>query len=238
MREGDAPLETEKIRVLIADDLETHRRRFERIIEREPDMRTVYSAESGRDAVLNAAAAQPDIVLMDVEMEDKFAGISASMEISRLLPDAKIIILTVHDDDKSVFAAFKSGIVDYVVKTASDREIVEAIRAAHRNLSPIRPIIADKIRRAFQAISLREEKLLYIINYISTLSPSEFEVLRLLQEGRRPRQIAEARCVELGTIKKQINSILKKADKKRTRELIAEIEEMHIFELLTDLHRT
>ena len=231
-------METDKIRVLIADDLETHRRRFERIIEREPDMRAVYCAKSGRDAVQNAVVSRPDIILMDVEMEDTFAGISASMEINQSLPETKIIMLTVHDDDKSVFAAFKSGIVDYVVKTASDEEIVEAIRAAHKNLSPIRPIIAEKVRRAFQTISLREEKLLYIINYIATLSPSELEVVRLLYEGRQLRQIAEARCVELVTIKKQINSILKKSNKGRTRELIGEMKEMHIFELLTDLHHT
>lgn len=223
------------IKLLIVDDMEAHRRRLQRCIEKEEDLICVDTANSGYEAVLKAAMHQPDIILMDVQMEHQIAGIEAAKEINKNLPDIKIIVLTVHEDDNIVIAAFQTGIVDYMIKTASDEEIIAGIRAAHNNRSPIRPIIADKIRQEFVRIKSKEESLLYIIRIISELTPSELDVLKLLCEGKTRKQIAGFRCVEIDTIKKQITSILKKFDMKNTKEVVATLKELKIFDVLKTL---
>lgn len=225
----------DKIKIMIADDMEAHRRRLERIICLQKDMELVKSANSGTEAVQYTEIYKPDIILMDIEMENKYAGIDASKKINERFNNIKIIILTVHIDDSMVFAAFQTGIVDYVLKTASNSEIIEAIRTANKNLSPIRPIIAEKIRKEFQKTKTREENLLYILHLISSLTPSELEVLNLLNEGKTRKQIALERFVEDETIKKQINSILKKCEKNDTRSLVGLLRELQIFDVLKKL---
>ncbi|MEG0352159.1 MAG: LuxR C-terminal-related transcriptional regulator, partial [Cellulosilyticaceae bacterium] len=147
-------------------------------------------------------------------------------------PHIKIIMLTVHKDDNVIFAAFQTGIVDYIIKTCSDDEIIDAIYSANNNLSPIRPMVAQKIRNEFQRMKDSEKSLLYVLRIISELTPSELKVLQLLAERKTRKQIAEIRCVEQDTIKKQINSILKKFEKSNYKEVLEIIEGLKIFEVI------
>lgn len=225
----------EKIKILIADDLEVHRRRLERLIKDQNDMQLIGAAKSGYEAAMMAAMHQPDIILMDVQMENNMAGIDAAKQINEKLPNIKIIILTVHKDDNIIFAAFQTGIVDYIIKTGSDQEVLDAIYSAHNNLSPIRPIIAEKIRSEFQRMKESEQSILFVIKIISELTPSELKVLQLLSEGKTRREIALLRCVEEDTIKKQINSILKKFNKKNYKEVLSLIEELNIFQIIKNI---
>ncbi len=223
------------IRVLLVDDLESCRRSIERAIGAAADITLVAAATSGAAAVQSAETYRPDIILMDIEMENKYAGITASHLINQRFPEIKIIILTVHQDDNIVCAAFQTGIVDYVIKTAPEAEILEAIRDAYQNRSPIRPMIADKIRSEFQKFKIREEQLLYMVKLISTLTPSEMEILLLLAQGKNKRQLSEIRCVESSTIKKQISSILKKCEQKSIRELLTQLKQLKIIDVLHTL---
>jgi DNA-binding NarL/FixJ family response regulator len=223
------------VKILIVDDMEAHRRRVERILQKEPDMELVESAKSGYEAVLYAAMHKPDIILMDIEMENKYAGITAAKQINENLPDIKIIVTTVHDDDNIVFAAFQTGIVDYVIKTTSAAEIVDAIRSAYNDLSPIRPIIAQKIRNEFKRIKNNEESLIFVLKMISELTPSELEVLKLLCNDKSRRQIADERCVEFDTVKKQISSILKKFNMENTKQIVSAVNSLKIFDTLKKL---
>lgn len=222
----------EPIKVMIVDDMEAHRRRLSRIIDKESNMTVVSTANNGYEAVMYAAIHKPDIILMDIEMEEAIAGITASKQIHKELPDIKIIILTVHDHSQIVIAAFQAGIVDYLLKTAKDQEILEAILSAYNNLSPIRPIIAEKIRTEFRESKTKEQSLLYILKLISELTVSELEILKLLCSGINRKQIAETRFVEVSTIKKQINSILKKCELERTKDLIAIMKDLKIYDML------
>ncbi|GIP35187.1 response regulator transcription factor [Paenibacillus sp. J2TS4] len=225
----------EPIRVLIADDMEAHRRRLERIIAGCADIELVASAKSGYEAVLYAAMHQPDIILMDIEMEDAYAGIHAAKQIHEKLPHIRIIVITVHNDDNIIFAAFQSGIKDYILKSAPAEEIADAIRQAHGDQSPIRPIIAQKIRDEFVRVKRNEASLLYIIRIISELTPSELQVLKLLCENKSRREIALERSVELETIKKQISSILKKFDMPSAADVVSAVNELKIFDVLKKL---
>ncbi|GMQ61952.1 response regulator transcription factor [Vallitalea maricola] len=223
------------IKVMIADDMIAHRRRLERIIAKQSDMELVASAENGYEAVMFAGMYKPDIILMDIEMENQMAGITAAKQINDTLSAIKIIMLTVCDRSEIVVAAFQTGIVDYILKTAEPEEIIDAIRSAHKNLSPIRPIIAEKIRKEFRESKIKEQSLLYVLKLISELTSSELEVLKLLCDGMTRKQIAQLRFVEVGTIKKQINSILKKCEQNRTKDLIYIIKELRIFDILKKL---
>ncbi|WP_284645145.1 response regulator transcription factor [Paenibacillus silviterrae] len=225
----------DKIRVLIADDMEAHRRRLMRVIAQREDMECVGFADSGVMAVEQAEQSDPHVVLMDIEMENQYAGIQAAKKMNEDFPNIKIIMLTVHKDENFIFSAFQTGIVDYLLKTATNEEITDAIYSAYHNRSPIRPMIAEKIRGEFARIKRAESSLMYVIQIISELTPSELQVLRLLCEGRSRKQIADERSVEYETIKKQINSILKKFKLSSIADVIASVNELRIFEVLKKL---
>ena len=135
------------IRILIADDLLPLCKRYKNYINKTSGMETTGIANSGTDAVKLACQLRPDIVLMDIEMETRTAGLEASEQILNALPDTKIIILTVYEDDEFVFNAFQLGVCDYILKNASREEIISCIQDAYAGSSPIRPVIAEKIRR-------------------------------------------------------------------------------------------
>jgi DNA-binding NarL/FixJ family response regulator len=225
----------ETIQILIADDMEAHRRRLERIINSVGNLSLVASAKSGYEAVAYAAIKKPDIVLMDIEMESQMAGVKAASEINKILPNTKIVMLTVHQDNNIVFAAFQTGIVDYLMKSAPKEEIIEAIYSASNNQSPIRPIIAEKIRQEFARIKKSEDHLTHFFKIIANLTPSELEVLKLLCSGLKRKEIAEARAVEVETIKKQISSLLKKFDKNSTKEIVIDVTELKLFDMIKDI---
>lgn len=222
----------DKIRVMLVDDIEAHRRRMLRQIALEDKIEVVAEAENGYDAVMLAEKLKPDVILMDIEMEDKWAGINASKQINKLQPEIKIIILTVHEDEKTIYAAFQTGIVDYMLKSDAMQDIAQAIFSAHYNRSPIRPMIAEKIRKEFRKNKQAEENLYSVLKIISELTPSELEILRLLCTGISRSEIANIRMVELDTIKKQINAILKKCAYSTTKKLVEELKLTGIYEAL------
>ena len=201
----------ETIKVLIAEDVDPIRRRYKAVLKKCPDIEVVADVATGEEACKAARELNPDVILMDIEMEAKDAGIRATGEILSEMPDIKIIILTVYEEDELVFSAFRLGACDYVLKNASNEEIVNAVTSAYRGQSPIRPEIADKTY---------ESSFLFMLNILSTLTPKELDTLYLLSTGYNKRQICEMRCVEMSTVKSQVHSILKKFNKKKISEII------------------
>lgn len=228
-------MNTEEIHVMIVDDMEAHVRRITRYLDNEPDIIVDATASSGSQAIELAKLHMPDIILMDIEMETRDAGITAAKAINGELPYIKTIMLTSHDSTALVSAAFQTGIVDYILKTSPTPEIIQGIRQAYHNLSPIRPIIAEKLRVEFVQSKEKEESLLYLLGLMSELTSSEIEILQLLCKGMTRKEIADLRIVELGTIKKQINSILKKCQYKRSKDLVETLDHMNILKIFTKL---
>ena len=202
----------EKIKVLIAEDVAPIRKRYAAVLKKCPAIEVVAEVGTGEEACKAARKLNPDVILMDIEMEAKDAGIRAT--------DIKIIILTVYEEDELVFSAFRLGACDYVLKNASNEEIVNAVTSAYRGQSPIRPEIADKIRSEFRRVKTYESSFLFMLNILSTLTPKELDTLYLLSTGYNKRQICEMRCVEMSTVKSQVHSILKKFNKKKISEII------------------
>lgn len=225
------------IKVLIADDLRPICKRYENYINKNCEMQAVAIAHSGKDAVEQATAFTPDVILMDIEMETRTAGLDAARQILKQLPQTKIIILTVYEDDEFVFQAFQLGVSDYLLKDASPEEIVSCIRDAYHNCSPIRPVIAEKIRREFKRVKTSEQSFLYCLHIITQMTQTEIDILDLLSQGYSRSQICEIRCVELSTVKTHIKSILKKFDKTSSAEVIALMNELQIFDYIRNISK-
>ncbi len=225
------------IRVLVADDLMPICKRCETYINKEPDMEVVGTACSGVEAVSLAEKLQPDIILMDIEMETRLAGIDAAGVILKELPATKIIILTVYEDDETVFQAFQLGVSDYLLKNSAPGEIVGCIRDAYNNCSPIRPVIAAKIRREFQRIRNSEKSFLYCLHIITEMTQTEIDILDLLSQGYSRAEICEIRYIELSTVKTHIKSILKKFNKNTSAEVVALINELQIFDYIRNISK-
>lgn len=221
-----------KIKVLIAEDLQPIREKYAYYLGRCPEIALVGSVSSGTQAVTAALASPPDIILMDIEMETKDAGIRASREILATLPDIRIIILTVYEDDELIFSAFQLGVCDYMLKNSSNEEIIAGVKAAYEGRSPIRPEIAGKIRSEFKRVKTYETSFLYMLNLLSSLTVTELDTLYLLSSGHTRADICAIRHVEMSTVKSQIHSILHKFKKKSISEIITSAEDLHLLELI------
>ena len=218
----------EKIKVLIAEDVAPIRKRYLKILNSHSSIEVVGDVESGTDACILAKKLKPDIVLMDIEMECKDAGIRATGEILAENPQIKIIILTVYEEDELIFSAFRLGACDYILKNSSEEDIISGVIGAYHNSSPIRPEIADKIRNEFQRVKTYESSFLFMLNLLSTLTPRELDTLYLLSNGYSKKDVCEMRCVEMSTVKSQVHNILKKFNKKKIADIITTDTDRHL----------
>ena len=220
------------IRIMLADDSPEIRSYFASRLNSEEDILLTGEASSGSEAVRLARELQPDIVLMDIQMETRTAGITASRQILQELPGIRIIILTILEDDDLLFQAYCAGVIDYVIKTDSMDQILTSIRNASRNQLILRPQIAAKIIDELSRVREEEKNLRFSLNVLSRLSNSEFEVLKCIYSGMNARTISESRCVSIGTIKSQIHSILRKFDMKNMRDVIRKLDEVNFSSML------
>lgn len=217
-----------KIKVLIAEDMEPIRRKYVKIINASEDLEVVSDVESGEDAVKQAKETRPDVILMDIEMETPDAGIRATQRILQDNPDVRIIILTVYEEDELIFTAFQLGVCDYILKNASQEEIIKSIHNAYENHCPLRPEIASRILGEFKRVRSYETSFLYAVNIVSTLTTTELEILGLLLEGKTRKEICSLRQVEMSTVKTQIHNILQKFNKTSMDEIIDMINNMNL----------
>ena len=208
------------IRILLADDNMEIRHYFRSVLDHEPDFEVIGEAESGAECIRLARQLCPDIILMDIQMEDETAGITATRIIHQELPDCKIIILTIHSDDEMLFQAYSNGAMDFIVKTDSISKIVSSIEKVSQNQMQLRSDVASKIVNEFQRIQNEKASLLYTLNNLTKMTNSEFEVLCCIYNGDSYKEVAKTRFVSEATIKSQVNSILKKFGMRRMKDVI------------------
>ena len=179
------------IRVLVADDHPVVRHGLCTMLEIEDDIVVVGRAADGEEAVAQAEATRPDIILMDVQMPN-VDGIEAMRRIRARDPEARVIVLTTYRDEDYIFPSLRAGARGYLLKDASREELAEAIRAVHRGESLLDPQMADATR-------LREG-----------LTARELEVLELMAAQHSNAQIAEKLFVSENTVKTHVSNILAK----------------------------
>jgi len=225
------------IKLIIAEDIQPIMRRYQKILEKDREIEVVAAVQSGYEAVLMAGMHKPDVVLMDIEMESRTSGLDAAKQILHHFPDTKIVILTVYEDDDTVFKAFQLGVSDYMLKNSNPAEILTCVKDAYYGRSPIRPVIAEKIRTEFQRIYKSEESLLYCLRIMTELTQTELTILDLLHKGYSRQQICELRYVEMSTVKTQIHAILKKFNKTSMTEVLSLLDEMNVFDYLRNVKK-
>ncbi len=193
----------EKIRVLIADDHAILRSGLRLLLEAQPDMEVVGEAGSAEEAVALEAGLRPDVVLMDLTLPARpggsgsgVAGLEAIRRIRAGRPEARVLALTMHDDEGYLRAVLEAGGVGYVLKQAADTELLSAIRAAYRGGTYLHPaharILVEGLLRRGETVGESDD--------YERLSPREQEVLRLLALGYTNQQVADQLCLSVKTV--------------------------------------
>lgn len=221
-----------EIKVVVVDDMEDIREYIAAALEKEDDITLIGQADSGKGAVELVRQLKPDVVLLDILMESPDAGLKAAEIINKEFPQIRLIILTIHEDDNLMFRAYCAGVMDYILKTVPVAEVAQAIRNVHDNHMMIRPNVASKIVSEFTRLRVQQESLLFVYNIISKLTNSEFDILTLVYEGYKYRQIADMRFVSLVTVKSQVNSILHKFNRKSMKEILFMLEKMNFRDII------
>lgn len=218
------------IKIVIADDMPDIREYLCDILQAQPDIKVVGMAGSGAEAVKLARELMPDIVLMDIQMEDKFSGIRAIEQIHGAYPQIKCLVLTIHENDEYLFKSYLAGASDYIVKSMPPEKILRSVNDVMNNELLLRPEDARKIISEYQRTSQAQNQIRETLRIMMLISPTEYEVLRLIYQGYNYRMIARMRSVEETTIRSQVNHILRKFKKRRMKEVIELLKDLQIFE--------
>jgi DNA-binding NarL/FixJ family response regulator len=203
--EGLAP-RREPIRVIVVDDQELFRRGMIMLLSVEEGIDVVGEASDGVAATDLAASAVPDVVLMDVRMP-KRSGIEACLTIKDAAPSAKILMLTVSEEEADLYEAVKNGASGYLLKDASIDEVAQAVALVADGQSLISPSMATKLLDEFKQMSVvgRRQDVA-----APRLTDRELEVLRLVARGLNNRDIARELFISENTVKNHVRNILEK----------------------------
>jgi two-component system, NarL family, response regulator NreC len=204
-----------KIHILLADDHTILRAGLKMMLNAQPDMEVVGEASDGRQAIAETQRLQPDIILMDITMPE-MNGIEATRQIKKLVPESRILILTMHEHDEYVFQALRAGASGYMLKEAADTELISAlhiIQSGQFYLSPMAQsvLVGDYLQR----VRIGEEKDSY-----SSLTEREREILKLIAEGYTNTQIAERLVISPKTVDTHRTHIMDKLNLHSRAELV------------------
>ena len=200
VRDDKAP-----IRVLVIDDQELFRRGLTMLLNVEDDIEVVAEGSDGQAAAALTASTTPDVVLMDVRMP-RVSGIEACRAVRDVSPTARIIMLTVSDEEGDLYDAIKNGASGYLLKDSSIDEVAQAVRVVADGQSLISPSMAMKLLDEFKEMSRTDR------NHAPSprLTERELEVLRLVAQGLNNREIARQLFISENTVKNHVRNILEK----------------------------
>jgi DNA-binding NarL/FixJ family response regulator len=193
-----------KTRILLADDHAVVRHGLRMVLDAQPDMQVVAEVGDGAQALERGIQDDVDLAVIDITMP-RMTGLHAARELHRRRPKLRILMLSMHQNERYLYEALKAGASGYVLKTVADRDLVEAVRAAMRGEKFLypgarTPLIEDYLHRAREDLPLREDP----------LTPREQEVLKLVAEGYTNKQIAETLVISEKTVERHRANILDK----------------------------
>lgn len=193
-------------RILLAEDHTILREGLRAIFAGEPDLEVAGEAADGREAIRQAEELQPDIVLLDLSMP-RMNGLEALAEIKRAAPGTRVMVLSVHKTEEYVFAALEAGADGYVLKESTSAELLMAVRSV---LEGERYLSAPVATRVVNSFLVTREAAPVSRSSFDELSPREREILKLIAEGYRSRQISEFLCISIKTVEKHRANLMQK----------------------------
>ena len=211
--------QADRIRVLVADDHAAFRDGLAAVLGTADDLELVGEAASGDDAVAAVAARQPDVVLMDVNMPG-LDGIEATRRIVDGSPHVAILVLTMHDDDETVFAAVRAGARGYLLKGAQRAELLRAVRAVAAGDAIFGPGVARRLVDFFSRPAPRPDP-----EAFPELTEREREILELIARGRSNAEITSALVLAPKTVRNHVSNIFAKLQVRDRAEAIVRARE-------------
>jgi len=193
-----------KKRIVIAEDHTILREGLKALLSQDPGLEIVGEARDGLDAVRVISELKPDLALMDLSMP-RMSGIDAIREVKRCCPDTKVLVLTVHKTEEYVIASLKAGANGYLLKESTHQELLHAVSHVLDGRPYLSPGISDTIISGY--LSGRKDD---VHTSLDTLSQREKEVLKLIAEGHKNKEIAEYLFISVKTVEKHRDNIMKK----------------------------
>lgn len=192
--------------VLLVDDHKIMRDGIKAILGRVEEFRVVGEAETGTDAVQFVKGRKPDMVLMDIGLPG-LNGVETTAEILRHHPECRVVMLSMYDDEHSVVSAIRSGARAFILKRASDTDLLEALRIVARGGSYLSPQVSDRLLTRIQKGDLESKP---VTAALDILSPRELQVLRMVAEGKTSKEIAVMLDLREQTIRSYRKTMMKK----------------------------
>ena len=205
--------EPQAVRVLVVDDQQLMRDGISSLLSIQEGVEVIGTAANGQEAIDQALALSPDVILMDVRMP-VMNGITATEQIRRQLPTCQVLMLTTFDDEKDIIKALMAGASGYLLKDIPAQDLAHAVRLAHRGIYQLEPSIAGKLvgvlnKQAEPApVPSPKEASAQAVAAQFDLTEREVEVLQLIATGATNREIAEQLVVSEGTVKNHVSNIL------------------------------
>ncbi|MEI7985537.1 MAG: response regulator transcription factor [Armatimonadota bacterium] len=199
---------SEKIRVVIADDEDNYRKAIQKTLGFAQDIDVIAVCRDGQEALDACLSEAPDVLLTDVNMP-RLSGIELTRKILRKEKDVNVVILTIREDDDTVFEAFRAGALGYLLKTSTPQEVIESVRLAGKGEAKITPKIATKIVEDFRRFEKNESSTEEPDAELLVLSDREHEILQLVAQGLRNKEIADKLGIAEKTVKNHVSNILK-----------------------------
>lgn len=197
----------EKYRIAIAEDHTILREGLRALLISEPDFEVVCEAGDGRDAIQCIEMHRPDLILMDLSMP-KMNGLEAIREIKKRNQGTRVMALTVHKSEEYILATLQAGADGYLLKDTTQSELVSAIRHILSGKRYLSPGVSEKVIEGY----LEERRIVKTKTTWDTLTKREREILKLIAEGYKNKEIADYLCVSLKTVEKHRTNLMKKLD--------------------------
>jgi two-component system response regulator NreC len=203
---GGVFMKTKK-RIIIAEDHTILREGLRALLSSDPDLKIIGEAENGRDAIHCVETMEPDLILMDLSMP-KMSGMDAIREIKRRFPGIKVLVLTVHKTDEYILASLEAGADGYVLKDATKTELMSAITTVLKGKRYLSPEVSGKVIDGYLE-GKKSEKFKSVWDIITS---REREILKLVAEGYKNKEIADYLCISVKTVDKHRTNLMKKLD--------------------------
>ncbi len=197
----------EKKTIVIAEDHTILREGLRSLLSGDDEFKVVGEAEDGLEAVRSASSLTPDLILLDLAMP-KMNGIAAIKEIKKQTPQTKVLALTIHKSEEYILEAFQSGADGYCLKDSTHYELLMAIRSVLSGKTYLSPDISEKVLTGY----LEGKKSIKTSTSWDSLTQREREILKLIGEGYKNKEISDYLCISVKTVEKHRANLMKKLD--------------------------